>query len=69
MTVNPVVTPVSSLDNDDNNAAAAATATFVTGENHEWYYSKLLHGQHLCALDIERLKDNRVSDPYYTLVL
>lgn len=52
---NNIVTPVSSLD-DDN-------ATSFTGENNnnnEWY-SKLLHGQHLSALDMERLKDNRVS--------
>jgi hypothetical protein len=56
MTVNPIVTPAASLEDD----AASPSSLRGGGENNEWFV-KLLNGQHLSALDIERLKDHRVS--------
>jgi hypothetical protein len=82
---NPIVTPTASLedDNDDSNAANyAATATAAaTSSRGRWggelehdsdeccWLSKLLNGHQLSAMDIERLKDNRVSGFYKYCIL
>jgi hypothetical protein len=63
MTVNPIVTPVPSLD-DDHAAVAASFRRGSGGEPDNEWFAKLLQGQHLSALDMERLLQNRVSLQY-----